>query len=148
MNKLLRKKLNKKGFTLIELIIVIAILGILAVILIPRFTGMRENANVRAVEANLRNLQSAVEVYVAENNKDVETINSEGEGNVKGELEAILGSWPQGPGEKTTYSVSEGKAQADVDGSIAWPSGEGALSKKVQYGPKGIEDRPEEDIPS
>jgi prepilin-type N-terminal cleavage/methylation domain-containing protein len=40
MNKLLRKKLNKKGFTLIELIVVIAILGILAVILIPRFTGL------------------------------------------------------------------------------------------------------------
>ncbi|MGI6538282.1 MAG: type II secretion system protein [Caldicoprobacterales bacterium] len=83
MNKLLRKKLNKKGFTLIELIVVIAILGILAVILIPRFTGMRENANVRAVEANLRNLQSAVEFYAAENNKDVEkiTINSDDEGD-------------------------------------------------------------------
>ncbi|MGI6570282.1 MAG: type IV pilin protein [Caldicoprobacterales bacterium] len=38
MNKIFRKKLNKKGFTLIELIVVIAILGILAVIAIPRFT--------------------------------------------------------------------------------------------------------------
>lgn len=59
---------NKKGFTLIELIVVIAILGILAIIAIPRFTGMRENANEGAVIANLRTIQTAAEVAAAENN--------------------------------------------------------------------------------
>ncbi|MGI6538949.1 MAG: hypothetical protein ACOX22_11755 [Caldicoprobacterales bacterium] len=87
MNKLLRKKLNKKGFTLIELIMWLLLSwGFWLSFIIPRFTGSKmrqENANVRAVEANLRNLQSAVEVYAAENNIDVKTINinSNGEGD-------------------------------------------------------------------
>ena len=41
---------NKKGFTLIELIVVIAILGILALIAIPRFAGFTDRAKIRADE--------------------------------------------------------------------------------------------------
>jgi prepilin-type N-terminal cleavage/methylation domain-containing protein len=46
MFKWFNKLKNKKGFTLIELIVVIAILGILAVIAIPRFSGFTERAKV------------------------------------------------------------------------------------------------------
>ena len=44
--KWFRKRMNKKGFTLIELIIVIAILGILAALAIPRFAGFTEQAKI------------------------------------------------------------------------------------------------------
>lgn len=71
MNNLLRKKTNeltkkkKKGFTLIELIIVIAIIAILAAIALPRFGAIRENGNVRADIATAKNIQTAVTTAIA-----------------------------------------------------------------------------------
>ena len=46
----LMKKKKKKGFTLIELIVVIAILGILAAIAVPRFSGFTNKAKIQADE--------------------------------------------------------------------------------------------------
>lgn len=58
------KKLNKKGFTLIELIVVIAILAILAAILIPSITGYITKANDARDKANCRSLYSQLSLAV------------------------------------------------------------------------------------
>jgi prepilin-type N-terminal cleavage/methylation domain-containing protein len=71
MWSVIRKKQNKKGeegFTLIELIVVIAILGFLLAIAIPRYNTSRVRAAVNASAANLKNLANAVELYATENN--------------------------------------------------------------------------------
>lgn len=60
-------KNNEKGFTLIELMIVIAIIGILAAIAIPQFAAYRVRAYNASANADLRNLATAQEAYFVDN---------------------------------------------------------------------------------
>lgn len=66
MNKLIKKKLNKKGFTLIELITVIAIVAILAVIGIPEISGFVGKAQEAAANNNLALLIRQAEKMIIE----------------------------------------------------------------------------------
>ena len=61
------KRNNEKGFTLIELMIVIAIIGILAAIAIPQFSAYRTRSYNSAAEADLRNAATAQEAYYVDN---------------------------------------------------------------------------------
>ncbi|MCI6818689.1 MAG: type II secretion system GspH family protein [Campylobacter sp.] len=64
----------KKGFTMIELIFVIVILGILASVAIPRLAATREDAEISATVANLRTLVSdATAYYTAKGSFDTNT---------------------------------------------------------------------------
>ena len=62
----IRKVLNKKGFTLIELMIVIAIIGILAAIAIPQFAAYRVKSYNSAAQADLRNAKTNLEAFYAD----------------------------------------------------------------------------------
>lgn len=55
-------KMNKEGFTLAELLIVIAIIAILIAIAIPVFAGQLENARLQADHANIRNAYALMQV--------------------------------------------------------------------------------------
>ena len=62
VNKLkdVRAKLkNSKGFTLIEMLVVVAIIGILVLVAVPRYVGYTKDANVATMQADVRVLESA-----------------------------------------------------------------------------------------
>ena len=65
------KNTKKKGFTIVELVIVIAVIGILSAILIPTFTHLVKNANDTKLQADLRNAYTAYVDAQAEHVGDV-----------------------------------------------------------------------------
>jgi type IV pilus assembly protein PilA len=67
IKKMLTRKKNQKGFTLVELLIVVVILGILAAVAIPRFLTTRDQAQYRTCQANMSAINSAVEEYCFQN---------------------------------------------------------------------------------
>ena len=59
-------KMRKKGFTLVEIMIVVAIIGLLAAIAIPNFVKARQKAQAEACIANLRQIEGATQVWAVD----------------------------------------------------------------------------------
>lgn len=71
MNKINHKSsiVNRKslGFTLVELLIVVGIIGILATLLMANFIGVRQRARDAQRKSDIRQMQSALEIYRSDN---------------------------------------------------------------------------------
>lgn len=66
IQRLKKAKENKKGFTLVELIVVLVILAILIALLVPSLTGYIAKARKKAVLVEARNMQMAAQTVVSE----------------------------------------------------------------------------------
>lgn len=60
----------KKGFTLVEILIVVIILGILAAIVIPQFTSASDDARKNSLTSQVQTLRSQVELYKLQHTSD------------------------------------------------------------------------------
>lgn len=107
---------KSKGFTLVELVIVIAILGILAGIAIPYFLDSQAKTRSAKAAADMRTLQSAVEQYMAAGNTVNFTGNSRVDGNnlfLAMQRKGFIAYVPIPP--KGDYYVELGKSKIPYD---------------------------------
>ena len=125
MMEKMRNAKKRKGFTIIELIVVIAILGILAAIAIPRFSVMQGSANAKSVMSTLKSIETAAAAYGANANVATTFLDHDGTTNTPVEtgIMAILGTaWPTSP-KGVTYRLVDGVAYASVPNTLPWPTG-------------------------
>ena len=98
----------RKGFTLVELVVVVAIIGILVTIAVPKFTAMTDGAKEATFEANHRILISAVSMYVADNGGDLPTVITDLDPYLpNGGTTALLGDPPG-----ATYTINSGALES------------------------------------
>jgi len=128
-----------KGFTLVEILIVVVILGILAAIVVPQFTNAANEARQGNVETQTSTLENQIELYAAQNNGVYPTVAelnaNPANGSVTGWSVLIDGNYikeaPRNPFSQVanaytvTVSAAANSAAADVeanaaDGSQGW----------------------------
>jgi general secretion pathway protein G len=117
----LKKKAKKgKGFTLVELLVVVAILAILAAALLPKFLGYTDNAREAQTMADLSTMKSVVEIYAAD----------EGAGNYP-----AVGEIVEDEGEsKTGIFLSKGINWTEDDKGVVDPYGNSYAYATVKEG--------------
>jgi prepilin-type N-terminal cleavage/methylation domain-containing protein len=82
---------KERGFTLIELMIVLAIIGVLLTIVLPRVGNILDRADERATLKNLQNLQLAIEAFADMNNGKYPTVlGSDANNNGIGDIGEIM----------------------------------------------------------
>jgi type IV pilus assembly protein PilA len=127
---------TQKGFTLIELMIVVVIIGILAAIAIPNFIAMQNRAKEGSTKANMHTLQLSAEDYGVQN-----------DGTYAGGAAAVAALLPSGGANfKNPFdqTVGSGNAWEDRASFVAAPTGKSGLASYadtatgVSYNIKGV----------
>ena len=126
-------KLNKKGFTLIEMLVVIAIIAVLVSIIIPVVGNSTDKAKGAADAANLRSALAEIQIKVLDG--DVATTNgfvaaSSAEG-LSDSLKKMESKYTEGA--KLYYSVDPGDKSVDVMFSKSTTESEGHDLEYYQY---------------
>ena len=109
------RKMVRKGFTLVEILIVVVILGILAAIVIPQFTNASTAAKASSVLSQLQTLRSQVELYKNQHNNEYPT--SDG---------TLTGTW----------DWTKMTSNTDIDGAVGTTAGTHIYGPYMQQAPK------------
>lgn len=120
---------SSKGFTLVELLVVIIVLGILIAIAVPSFIGVRDNARKASRESDVTVLYHNAKAYWA--SQDADGI-QENFGSSDSLVDALEVAEPAFAGDLVTTGASEGTA-ADDDTYAVYTDGDDAVSITATY---------------
>ena len=140
MLKKLRKMLKKQeGFTLVELMIVVVILGILAGICVQQYGRVQDHARDIVNKANLRLIANAIRMYQTIEGKDPDVPESEGTDFDWEQLEGYgLEGKPESPWTHGEYSV-EKDTDSDTDSIVIVISNTARATETIEVSVLSVE---------
>lgn len=119
------KNSNKKGFTLVELVVVIAIIGVLAAILVPSMMGYVKKSRLKTANGNAKTAYNAVSEYLADKETQGE-LKEATVGDAKTSAEAELSTNGEGKGEvKVIFEADDLSTLKNPGYCVQWRRGDG-----------------------
>jgi prepilin-type N-terminal cleavage/methylation domain-containing protein len=107
-------KMKRTGFSMVELVIVIVILGIIAAIAIPRISSGSKNAGESALRANLATIRNAIDWYYGEHNTVFPGVKA------AGGVFGVAGSQEAFTNQLLHYTKTDGTVSASLDAAFPY----------------------------